>query len=95
MEEGGFATQVYHRDGATLTVTGIPAVRVRTRCNDAVLEWGVAQEVQDLMKALRTARLSAPAKRPSWANWCLNWRQGPVPFSPSLDLDSRGRRRFP
>lgn len=50
MEEDGFATQVYHRDGATLTVTGIPAVRVCPRCNDAVLEWDVAQEVEDLVK---------------------------------------------
>ena len=48
--EGGFATQVYERNGATLTVTGIPAVRVCTRCNDAVLEWDVAQQVQDLVK---------------------------------------------
>jgi YgiT-type zinc finger domain-containing protein len=54
MEEDGFATQVYHRSGATLTVAGIPAVRVCTRCNDAVLEWDVAQEVHDLVKAFFT-----------------------------------------
>ncbi len=54
MGEDGFATQVYHRNGATLAVTGIPAVRVCTRCNDAVLEWDVAQQVQDLVKVFFT-----------------------------------------
>ncbi len=52
--EDGFATQVYERAGAILTVTGIPAVRVCTQCNDAVLEWDVAQQVQDLVQAFFT-----------------------------------------
>lgn len=64
MREDGFATQVYQRDGATLTVTGIPAVRICTRCNDAVLEWEVAQQVQDLVEAFFT-----------WVDtWCLHGR---------------------
>lgn len=52
MEEGGCATQVYRRSEAVITVASIPAVRVCTRCQDAVLEWEVAQQVEDLVKTL-------------------------------------------
>ena len=52
--EGGYATQVYERSGATLTVTGIPAVRICGQCHDAVLEWDIAQQVEDLVKAFFT-----------------------------------------
>jgi hypothetical protein len=52
MEEDGYATQVYRRGGAVVTVTGIPAVRVCPRCHDAVLEWEIAQQVEDLVTPL-------------------------------------------
>lgn len=52
MDQQGYATQVYRRTGAVVTVTGIPAVRVCPRCHDAVLEWDVAQEVEDLIGPL-------------------------------------------
>ena len=52
MEEEGYATQVYRRGGAVVTVTGIPAVRVCPRCHDAVLEWEVARQVEALVSPL-------------------------------------------
>jgi YgiT-type zinc finger domain-containing protein len=52
MEEGGQATQVYRRSGSVITVTGIPAVRVCPRCQNAVLEWEIAGQVEDLVRPL-------------------------------------------
>ena len=52
MKPGGYATQVYRRGGALVTVTGIPAVRVCPRCHDAVIEWEIAQQVEDLIAPL-------------------------------------------
>lgn len=52
MEEGGYATQVYRRGDAVVTITGIPAVRVCPCCQNAVLEWPIAQEVEDLINPL-------------------------------------------
>ena len=52
MEEGGQATQIYKRAGSVITVAGIPAVRVCPRCQNAVLEWEVAQQVEDLVRPL-------------------------------------------
>ena len=52
--EGGQATQVYRRDGAVITVSGIPAVRVCSCCQNAVLEWEIAQQVEDLVHPLFT-----------------------------------------
>jgi len=52
MDEGGQATQVYRRSGSVITVTGIPAVRVCQRCQNAVLEWEIAQQVEELVRPL-------------------------------------------
>ncbi len=52
MDEGGQATQVYRKSGSVITVTGIPAVRVCSRCQNAVLEWDVAKQVEDLVSPL-------------------------------------------
>jgi len=52
MDEGGQATQVYRRSGSVITLTGIPAVRVCSRCQNAVLEWDVAKQVEDLVSPL-------------------------------------------
>ena len=52
MEDGGQATQVYRRAGSVITVAGIPAVRVCPRCQNAVLEWDIAQQVEDLVRPL-------------------------------------------
>ena len=54
MEEGGQATQVYRRSGSVIAVAGIPAVRVCPRCQNAVLEWEIAQQVEDLVGPLIT-----------------------------------------
>nr|WP_269433396.1 hypothetical protein [Limnochorda pilosa] len=48
----GSATQVYRKGRMTVTVTGIPAVAVCSRCENAVLEWDVAQAVEDLVQPL-------------------------------------------
>ena len=52
MLEKGYATQVYRRAGVVVTVTGIPAVRTCSRCQNAVLEWDIAQQVEDLVTPL-------------------------------------------
>lgn len=52
MVEKGYATQVYQQHGTLVTVTGIPAVRTCSRCQNAVLEWDIAQQVEDLVLPL-------------------------------------------
>ena len=52
IEQNGIATQVFRRNGVVITVTGIPAVSVCPHCGNAVLEWNVAQEVEDLVQPL-------------------------------------------
>ena len=54
MESGGEATQVYRRAGSVITVTGIPAVRVCPRCQNAVLQWDIARQVEELVAPLFT-----------------------------------------
>lgn len=46
------ATQVYRRHGVVVTVTGIPAVAHCPNCGNAVLDWEVAQQVEDLVQPL-------------------------------------------
>jgi YgiT-type zinc finger domain-containing protein len=50
--EEGIATQVFRRNGVVVTVTGIPAVAVCPHCGNAVLDWDVAQQVEDLVQPL-------------------------------------------
>lgn len=51
-EKSGVATQVYRRSGVVVTVTGIPAESVCPNCGNAVLDWDVAQQVEDLVQPL-------------------------------------------
>ena len=51
-EKNGLAPQVFRRDGVTVTVTGIPAVTTCPHCGNAVLDWEVAQQVEDLVQPL-------------------------------------------
>lgn len=46
------ATQVYRRNGVVVTVTGIPASAICPVCGNAVLDWEIAQEVEDLILPL-------------------------------------------
>ncbi len=46
------ATQVYQKGRTTVTVAGIPAAAVCPQCKNAVLEWEVAQQVEDLVQPL-------------------------------------------
>jgi len=48
----GVATQIFRRDGLTVTVTGIPAVSICPHCGNAVLDWHVAEQVEDLVQPL-------------------------------------------
>ena len=48
----GVATQVFRRAGVVVTVTGIPAVSVCPNCGNAVLDWDVAQQVEELVQPL-------------------------------------------
>jgi hypothetical protein len=50
--EPGVATQVFRRAGVVVTVTGIPAVALCPYCGNAVLDWEVAQQVEDLVQPL-------------------------------------------
>jgi hypothetical protein len=52
MIPGGIATQVYRRNNAVVTVTGIPAVATCPHCGNAILEWHIAQQVEDLVQPL-------------------------------------------
>lgn len=47
-----FATQVYRRNGIIVTVTGIPATAVCPHCGNAILEWTIAQQVEELILPL-------------------------------------------
>ncbi len=52
MVPGGLATQVYRHGNAVVTVTGIPAVAICPQCGNAVLDWHIAQQVEDLVQPL-------------------------------------------
>lgn len=64
IQKGGIATQVFRRDGVIVTITGIPAVAICPHCGNAVLDWEVAQQVEDLVQPLfewaRTHTLPRP-----------------------------------
>jgi len=48
----GLATQIFRRYGVVVTITGIPAVAICPHCGHAVLDWEVAQQVEDLILPL-------------------------------------------
>lgn len=48
----GVATQIFRRNGIVVTITGIPAVGICPKCGNAVVEWDVAQQVEDLVQPL-------------------------------------------
>lgn len=52
LEKDGVATQVFRRQGVVVTVTGIPALAICPTCGNAVLDWEIAQQVEDLVKPL-------------------------------------------
>ncbi|MFN8491930.1 MAG: YgiT-type zinc finger protein [Caldilineaceae bacterium] len=52
IEKDGIATQVFRRAGVVVTITGIPAIGICPTCGNAVLDWDVAQQVEDLIKPL-------------------------------------------
>lgn len=51
-EKDGVATQVFRRSGVVVTVTGIPAISLCPSCGNAVLDWDVAQQVEELILPL-------------------------------------------
>ena len=51
-KKNGLATHVFRRNGVTVTVTGIPAVAICPHCDNAILDWEVAQQVEDLVQPL-------------------------------------------
>lgn len=51
-QKGGVTTQVFRRSGVIATVTGIPAESICPHCGNAVLNWEVAQQVEDLILPL-------------------------------------------
>lgn len=51
-QKKGVATQVFRRSGVVVTITGIPAVSLCPSCGNAVLDWEVAQQVEELILPL-------------------------------------------
>lgn len=52
VQEGGVATQVFQRTGVVVTITGIPAISLCPSCDNAVVAWEVAQQVEELILPL-------------------------------------------
>lgn len=52
IKEKGVATQVFRRNGIVVTVTGIPSSSVCPNCGNAILDWDIAQQVEDLILPL-------------------------------------------
>ncbi|MDI6795270.1 MAG: hypothetical protein QME81_20815 [bacterium] len=52
MIPGGLATQIYRQGESVITVTGIPAVAICSKCDNAIIEWDVAQQVEDMVQPL-------------------------------------------
>jgi hypothetical protein len=52
MIPGSLATEIYRDGESVITVTGIPAVAVCSKCDNAIIEWDVAQQVEDLVQPL-------------------------------------------
>ena len=52
MITNGTATEVYRRGKLAVTVSGIPAVSICPRCNNAVIDWEIAQQVEDLVQPI-------------------------------------------
>lgn len=51
-KKNGVATQIFRREGVTVTITGIPAIAMCPYCGNAVLDWDVAQQVEELVQPL-------------------------------------------
>ena len=52
LSDSHIATQVYRRYSIVVTVTGIPAVAHCPNCGNAILDWEVAQQVENLVQPL-------------------------------------------
>ncbi len=52
MVPGGTATEVYRRGNLVITVTGIPAVFICPQCENAVIEWETAQQIEELVQPI-------------------------------------------
>ncbi len=52
INKNGIATQVFRWNGVVVTITGIPVVAICPNCGNAVLDWEVAQQVEDLIQPL-------------------------------------------
>ena len=59
MLAGGLTSEVYQQGALIVSVTGIPAVFICPNCQNAIIEWETAQEVEELVKPI----LSWPGKR--------------------------------
>ena len=51
-KKNGSATLDFNRNGVVVTVTGLPAVAVCPGCGNAILDWEVAQELEELVQPL-------------------------------------------
>jgi YgiT-type zinc finger domain-containing protein len=49
---GGTATQIFRRGGGVIIITGVSAGFLCPRCGNAILDWDVAQQVEDLVQSL-------------------------------------------
>ena len=76
MAPDGTATEVYHRGRLVVTISGIPAVMVCPRCNNAIIEWEIAQQIEELVQPILrwaerytlpapTIAIAFPARKPA------------------------------
>lgn len=63
----GVATQVYRQGHLTITVSGIPAVMVCPLCNNAVIEWETAQQIEELVHPILNWAKTHPLENPTIA----------------------------
>lgn len=51
-KENGSATLDFSRNGIVVTVTGVSAVAVCPSCGNAILDWQVAKQLEELVQPL-------------------------------------------
>ncbi len=65
MAGGGLATEVYRQGSTVVVVTGIPAVAVCPECENAILEWEIAQAIEAVVQSLLRSFVRSPLPAPA------------------------------
>lgn len=65
MIPNGAATQVYRQGHLTITVRGISTVMVCPFCNNTVIEWEIAQQIEELVHSILNWAKTHPLENPT------------------------------